>query len=182
MNRNVRSTRSICAKTVWWLTQMMPIVRNEIAYATYDGQAWSELVRDRAGVASRLDLEDQQRRGDREDAVAEGLEARSGLHAHIEPPRTVGYSRPRASDAWNEAPSGRAGELVPEILEPVGHVVAAAQVDLLDEAFTVHPERAVAGAFALGQVGISRRECATSLAILRRGGHRSRGGEVRTAD
>ena len=39
MKRNVRSTRPICVNTVWWLTQTMPSVRNEIAYAAYDGHS-----------------------------------------------------------------------------------------------------------------------------------------------
>ena len=81
MKRNVRSTRSICVNTVWWLTHMIPSVRNEIAYAAYDGQSCEQLVGDRARRRGRRDLEDQQRRGDREDAVAERLEAR-GVHRH----------------------------------------------------------------------------------------------------
>ncbi len=39
-NRKERSTRPIWPMTVWWLTQMIPIVRKLTAYATYDGQTW----------------------------------------------------------------------------------------------------------------------------------------------
>src|SRR4051812_6070518 len=39
MKRNVRSTRPISVNTVWWFTQTIPRVRNEIAYAAYDGHS-----------------------------------------------------------------------------------------------------------------------------------------------
>jgi len=45
----------------------------------------------------------------------------------------------------------RSGELVSEIVEPVSHVVAAAEVDLRDDAFTAGPESAVVRAFAWGK-------------------------------
>src|SRR5215471_6526646 len=47
MKRKRRSVRSIWEKQAWWFTQMIPIVRNETAYAAYCGHecasAWPSL-------------------------------------------------------------------------------------------------------------------------------------------
>jgi hypothetical protein len=36
-NSSVRSTWRTCANSMWWLTQMMPIVAKLVTYVTYDG-------------------------------------------------------------------------------------------------------------------------------------------------
>ena len=66
---------------------MIPIVRNETAYAAYDGQMLSSPCVTEP-TAGQRDVEDQQRRGDPEDAVAERLEP-GGLHVLIERGRSA---------------------------------------------------------------------------------------------
>ena len=88
MNRKIRSAPRIRSRTVWWFTQMIPIVSEADDVADVRGPETHQLVREAVlAELGHLDGEDEQRRGDREDAVGERLQpgGRHALEQRVEP-------------------------------------------------------------------------------------------------
>ena len=74
-NVSVRSARAIVSTQKWWFIQMIPIVRELVAYARYVGQSVKKMAPRASHVRWRSpETRVRERRCDGEDAVAERLE------------------------------------------------------------------------------------------------------------